>query len=214
MIIQMNADHPQPRKVDQVVDVLRDDGIVAYPTYTVYGIGCSINSHDGIVRLRKLVSDIKKAPDHAPLSFICEDLSHLSEYAYVDDDAYRLLRKLLPGPYTVILEAKKSIPSIMRKNRDTVGIRVPEHPIPRALVERLGNPIATTSAVTDDGELIADPWTLDDLYEHIIDRVVDGGYVFPEPSTVIDLSGDFPALIREGKGSLEGFEFIEVVDEE
>ncbi|MFB6374637.1 MAG: L-threonylcarbamoyladenylate synthase, partial [Bradymonadaceae bacterium] len=113
-----------------------------------------------------------------------------------------------------ILEATKGVPTVMRKERDTVGIRVPNHPITTALVERLGHPIATTSAMTDEQELIADPWTLEDLYEHIIDIVIDGGYVFPEPSTVIDLSGEFPVLVREGKGDIEGFEFVDVVEEE
>lgn len=213
MILQIQSDYPQPRRIDQVVDVLRDDGVIAYPTDTVYGIGCSINSHDAIVRLRRLVSEVKGEPEHTPLSFICESLSQVSEYAFVDDNAYRILKRLLPGPYTIILESTKGVPSIMRKHRETVGIRIPEHPIPTALVERLGNPIATTSAMTDEGELIADPWTLDDLYEHIIDLIVDGDYVFPEPSTVIDLSGEVPVLVREGSGSIEGFEFLEVVDE-
>jgi len=214
VILQINADHPQPRSIDQVVDVLTDDGVIAYPTDTVYGIGCSTESHDGITRLRRLVSEVKGEPEHTPLSIICEDLSEISQYAHVDDDAYRLLRRLLPGPYTFILEATRDVPTVMRKERDTIGIRVPNHPIPTAIVERLGNPIATTSAMTDEAELIADPWTLEDLYEHIIDIIIDGGYVFPEPSTVVDLSGEFPALVREGKGDVEGLEFLEVVEAE
>ncbi len=213
MILQINADHPQPRYIDQVVEALGDDGLVAYPTDTVYGIGCSVASHEGITSLRRLVAEVKDAPEHAPLSFICEDLSQISEYAHVDDEAYRFLSRLLPGPYTFILEATKGVPAVMRKERDTVGIRVPDAPIPRAIVDRLGHPLATTSATTDDGELIADPWTLEDLYEHLVEIVVDGGYVFPEPSTVIDLSGEYPVLVREGKGGIEGFEFVEVVDE-
>jgi tRNA threonylcarbamoyl adenosine modification protein (Sua5/YciO/YrdC/YwlC family) len=215
MILQINADHPQPRYIDQVVEALDDEGLVAYPTDTVYGIGCSIERHEGITSLRRLVSEMKDAPEHAPLSFICERVSQISEYAHVDDEAFRLIRRLLPGPYTFILEATRDVPAVMRKQRDTVGIRIPSHPIPQAIVERLGHPVATTSAMTDDDqELIADPWTLEDLYEHLIDIVVDGGYVFPEPSTVIDLSGDFPVLVREGKGSIEGMEFVEVVEDD
>lgn len=214
MILQINADHPQPRYIDQVVEALEDDGVIAYPTDTVYGIGCSTDSHDGITRLRRLISDIKGEPEHAPLAIICEDLSEISRYAHVDDDAYRLLRRLLPGPYTFILEATKDVPTVMRKERETIGIRVPNHPIPTAIVERLGHPIATTSAMTEDQELIADPWTLEELYEHVLDIIIDGGYVFPEPSTVIDLSGRFPELIREGKGDIEGFEFVDVVEED
>ena len=211
MILEINSEHPQPRKIQQVVDELAADGVVAYPTDTVYGIGASIESHDGISRLRQFVSDVKGEPEHTPLSFICEGISTISKYAHVDDRAYQLLRRLLPGPYTVILKARRNIPAVMRKDRETVGVRVPEHSIPRAMVDRLGHPIVTTSAVTDEGELIADPWTLEDLYGHFVDLVVDGGYVFPESSTVIDLSGEVPVLVREGKGDIEGMEFVDIV---
>lgn len=211
MILEINAEHPQPRQIDRVVETLGSDGVVAFPTDTVYAIGASTHSHDGIERLRRFVSEVKGEPEHTPLSFICRDISQIAEYAFVDDQSHRLLRRLLPGPYTFILRAKKNVPTVMRKHRETVGVRVPEHAIPRALIERLGHPIVSTSAATDDGELIADPWTLEDLYGHFIDIVVDGGYVFPEPSTVIDLSGEFPVLVREGKGEIDGLGFIDVV---
>ncbi|MFU8807334.1 MAG: L-threonylcarbamoyladenylate synthase, partial [Bradymonadaceae bacterium] len=200
MIIELNAEHPQPRRVDQIIDVLKDGGLVAYPTDTVYGIGCDIFNKKAVERLHALVREIKNAPDHAPLAFICRDLSNISEYAMVSDYAYRTLRRMLPGPYTFVLEATKLVPKVMLNKRKTVGIRVPDSAIPLRLVETLGNPIANTSATHPDGELIPDPWTIEDLYGHAVDLVIDGGYVFPEPSTVIDFSGDHPQLLRKGKG--------------
>lgn len=209
MIVQMNSDHPQPRRLAQVNEILKEGGIVAYPTDTVYGIGCDIFNKDAVQRLHNLVRDIKNAPDHSPLSFICRDLSNIAEYAYIGDHAYRTMRRLLPGPFTFVLEATKLVPKVMMKKRKTVGIRVPNSAIPIEMVNLLGNPIATTSATTPDGELIPDPWTLEDLYGHAIDAVIDGGYLFPEPSTVIDFTTDVPSVLRIGKGSVEGFEFVE-----
>ncbi|MFW5967449.1 MAG: L-threonylcarbamoyladenylate synthase [Persicimonas sp.] len=211
MILQINADHPQPRRIDQIREVLDDGGLVAYPTDTVYGIGCDIYNKGAVERLHRLVADIKDAPKHTPLSFICRDLSNIAEYAYVSDHAYRTLKRLLPGPYTFILEATKLVPTVMLNKRKTVGIRVPDHPVPIAIVDRLSNPIATTSAAHPDGELIPDPWTLDELYGHAVDVIVDGGYVFPEPSTVLDFTKEIPELVREGKGSIADLEYVELI---
>ena len=211
MILEMNPEHPQPRRLEQVVEVLRSGGLIAYPTDSVYGIGCDIFNPSAIARLQQLVRDIKLAPEHAPLSFICHSLSNIAEYAFIGDYAYRSMRRMLPGPYTVVLEATKQVPSIMRKSRKTVGIRVPDAPIPIHLVELLGNPIATTSATSPDGELIPDPWTLNDLFGHAIDIIIDGGYLFPEPTTVIDFTEDLPRLIRAGKGDLHDLEYVEQI---
>jgi tRNA threonylcarbamoyl adenosine modification protein (Sua5/YciO/YrdC/YwlC family) len=211
MIIELNPDHPQPRRVEQIVEVLRNGGLVAYPTDTVYGIGCDIFNKKAVERLNTLVREFKNAPAHAPLAFICKDLSNISEYALVSDYAYRTLRRMLPGPYTFVLEATKLVPKVMLNKRKTVGIRVPDSAIPLAIVEMLGNPIANTSATHPDGELIPDPWTIEDLYGHSVDLVIDGGYVFPEPSTVIDFSTDHPQLIRKGKGPLGDLEFVELL---
>lgn len=209
MILEVNPEHPQPRRVDQILEVLKGGGLIAYPTDSVYGIGCDIFNAEAVSRLHRLVSEIKEAPDHAPLSFICHSLSNIAEYAYIGDYAYRTMRRLLPGPYTFVLEATRQVPSVMRTRRKTVGIRVPEAAIPVRIVERLRNPIATTSATLRDGELIPDPWTLEDLYGHAVDLVIDGGYIFPEPSTVIDFTEGLPRLIRAGKGSIEGLEYVE-----
>jgi len=211
MIIEMNADHPQPRKVQQVVDILKKGGLVAYPTDTVYGIGCDIMNRAAVTRLHNLVADIKNQPEHSPLSFICKYISSVAEYAFINDHAHRIMRRLLPGPYTFVLEATKLVPKIMLAKRKTVGIRVPDSQITAAIVEALGNPITTTSATLGDGELIPDPWTIQDLYGHSVDAVIDGGYLFPAPSTVIDFTTDYPTIIRQGKGSTEGFEFVELL---
>lgn len=211
MILQINGEHPQPRRIEQVVEVLKDGGLIAYPTDSVYGIGCDIFNKKAVERLHRLVADIKEAPSHSPLSFICRDLSNIAEYAMISDFAYRTMRRCLPGPFTFVLEATKLVPKVMLRNRKTVGIRVPDSAIPLDIVARLGNPIATTSATLADGELIPDPWTIEDLYGHSVDLVIDGGYLFPEPSTVIDFTTDYPTLIRQGKGVLEDFDFVELI---
>ena len=205
MIIEMNAEHPQPRKVEQVAQILSDGGLVAYPTDTVYGIGCDIFNRSAVEKLHRLVREVKGEDKHAPLSFICRDLSNIAEFAVVSDYAYRTMRRVLPGPYTFILNATKLVPKVMLTRRKTVGIRIPDAPITAALVDRIGNPIATTSAALDDGELIPDPWTIEDVYGHFVDAVIDGGYLFPEPSTVIDFTDEVPVLIRQGKG--DAFQF-------
>ena len=212
MIIEINPEHPQPRRVQQVVEALQRGALVAYPTDTVYGIGCDILNHQAVERLHALVEEIKGTPDHAPLSFICSSLSDISRFARVNDYAYRTLRRMLPGPYTFVLEASRKVPKIMREKRKTVGIRIPDAPIPLAIVDAMGgNPLLTTSATEPDGELIPDPWSLQERYGHAVEVVVDGGYVFPEPSTVIDFSEDYPRLIRQGKGELGDLEIVEYI---
>ena len=211
MILELNPEHPQPRRVAQVTEALRNGGLIAYPTDSVYGIGCDIFHKQAVERLHQLVSTIKGAPDHSPLSFICDSLSHISEYAHVGDYAYRSLRRLLPGPYTFILKSTKLVPTVMRNRRKTVGIRIPDAPIPLAIVAELGHPVATTSATYPDGELMADPWAIQELYGHALDFVIDGGYLTPEPSTVIDFTSDLPRLVREGKGPVDMLEFVETI---
>ncbi len=214
MIVQINDEYPQPRRIDQVVDVLKSGGLVAYPTDTVYGIGCDIFNKGAVERLQRLVNQIKGDDHDSLLSFICKDLSNIAEYAYVHDGAYRWLKKLLPGPYTFVLEATKLVPKVMHNRRKTVGIRVPDTAIPIRMIDYLGNPVANTSATDRDGDLIPDPWTIEELYGHAVDVIIDGGYVFPEPSTVLDFTGDHPALLRQGKGDVAGLEFVEIVDGE
>jgi tRNA threonylcarbamoyl adenosine modification protein (Sua5/YciO/YrdC/YwlC family) len=211
MILEMNRKNPEPRRISQVVESLREGELVVYPTDTVYGIGCDLTNSDAVKKLKDLVKHIKQQPDHSPLSFICQDLSNISEYAFVRDMAYRMMKRMTPGPYTFILEATDVVPHYTLTDRDEVGIRIPDHAIPLAIVEKLGNPLVTTSVTHPEGALLPDPWSIDDFYGHAVDIIVDGGYVFPEPSSVLDLSGEYPKLIREGKGPVGDLDYVEFV---
>ena len=199
MIIQMNPRHPQPRLVRRVVEALARGAVISYPTDTVYGIGCDIFSKSGIERIYQLKDRSRKKP----LSFICSDLKDISRYAQVPDTAYRIMRKHLPGPYTFILEATKEVPRIMMSKRRTVGIRVPDNPICLALVRELMHPIITTSANVSDMSPICDPREIEQQLGKVLDLVIDGGALPNVPSTVIDLSGDIPYVVREGKGPVD-----------
>lgn len=210
-IVEINPENPQPRKMEKVIQALKDGGLVAYPTDTVYAIGCDMFNRSAVDKLHKLVTEIKKSPEHTPLAFICYDLKNVAEYGVIHNDAHRILKRLLPGPYTFILEATKKVPKVMLKKRKTVGVRVPDSAIPIEMTRQLGNALLTTSATIDD-TLIADPWSLKEAYGHAITLVIDGGYITPEPSTVIDLSGDYPNVIRKGKGELiDGLEYVELL---
>ena len=199
MIIQMNPRHPQPRLVRRVVESLARGAVISYPTDTVYGIGCDIFSKSGIERIYQLKDRSRKKP----LSFICSDLKDISRYAQVPDTAYRIMRKHLPGPYTFILEATKEVPRIMMSKRRTVGIRVPDNPICLALVRELMHPIITTSANVSDMSPICDPREIDQQLGKVLDLVIDGGALPNVPSTVIDMSGEIPYVVREGKGPVD-----------
>lgn len=199
MIIQMNPRHPQPRLVRRVVEALARGAVISYPTDTVYGIGCDIFSKSGIERIYQLKDRSRKKP----LSFICSDLKDISRYAQVPDTAYRIMRKHLPGPYTFIMEATKEVPRIMMSKRRTVGIRVPDNPICLSLVRELMHPIITTSANVSDMSPICDPREIDQQLGKVLDLVIDGGALPNVPSTVIDLSGEIPYVVREGKGPVD-----------
>jgi len=209
-IIEMNPDTPQPRKMDKVIDAIKNGDLVAYPTDTVYAIGCDMFNREAVEKLNTLVKEIKKSPEHSPLAYICHDLKNVAEYAVINNEAHRILRRLLPGPYTFILEATKKVPKTALKKRKTVGIRVPQSEITLQMVRELGNPVLTTSAVIDD-TFIADPWSLKDAYGHMISIVIDAGFIDPQPSTVLDLSGDYPVVLREGKGPLLDMEFVQML---
>ncbi len=199
MIIQINPNHPQPRLVRRVVESLAQGAVISYPTDTVYGIGCDIFSKSGIERIYQLKDRSRKKP----LIFICSDMKDISRYAQLNDNAYRIMRKFLPGPYTFILEATKEVPRIMMSKRRTVGIRIPDNPICLALVKELMHPIITTSANVSDMSPIVDPADIDKTLGKVLDLVVDGGTLPNVPSTVIDLSGDIPYVVREGKGPVD-----------
>ncbi len=203
MIVKIYPENPQPRVIAQVVDILRNGGIVIYPTDTIYGMGCDINNSKAIERIAQIKGlNLKK--DH--LSFICHDMSHLSQFARVtDNNIFKLLKRNLPGPFTFILPATNNIPRIFKTNKKTIGYRIPDNPIILELVKELGNPILSTS-IRDDDEIIeytTDPELIYEKYEKLVDVVIDGGYGGNNPSTVVDCT-IFPfEIIREGKGILE-----------
>jgi tRNA threonylcarbamoyl adenosine modification protein (Sua5/YciO/YrdC/YwlC family) len=202
-LLEINSENPQPRLISQAVDCLRQGGIICYPTDTVYGIGCDIFSQKAVKRIYQ----IKKRPAHKPFSFMCADLKDLSKYCYVSNTAYRLMKKNLPGAYTFILPTLKIVPKILTTKQKTVGIRVPDNAICRALIEELGNPILTTSATTgDEPEPLAEAFEIEDRLGKQLDVIIDGGAVYPAPSSVISLVDAEIEIIRHGKGDVSEFE--------
>ena len=205
MLIKIYPENPNPRAIEQVVQVLRRGGLIIYPTDTVYGLGCDITNHkalEAICRIRNI------KPDKANFSFICYDLSHISDYIKpIDNATFRVLKKALPGPFTFILNASGNVPKMLSSNKKTVGIRVPDNNIAREIVKTLGNPILSSS-IRDEDDIIeysTDPELIHEKYEHLVDIVIDGGYGGNIPSTVVDCtSGDFE-IIREGKGDLDRY---------
>lgn len=202
VLIDINNKNPQPRKIERIVEILRDGGVIAYPTDTIYGIGCDITNKKAIAR----VYQIKQRPKNKPFSFICSDLKNISQYAKVSNYAYKTMRRLLPGPYTFILDGSSQVPKMMLTKRKTAGIRVPDHPICMMLIKRLGNPIISTSAATPDGDLFNEPWLIEEHYGKLLDAVIDGGPVPGEPSSVISLIDDEPEVLRAALGDVTVFE--------
>jgi len=201
MLMRINPQNPQPRLIRRVVEVLKAEGVIAYPTDTVYGFGCSLYNKKGIERIYL----IKGGEKDRPFSFICADLKDISLYAKVSNYAYKTMRRLLPGPYTFILEGTKLVPKIMLTRRKTAGIRVPHNPICLAIVKELGHPIISTSAMLPGGVLLYDPAEIDSQLGSALDLVIDGGALVSEPSSVIDLTGDRPKVLRKGKGDVSFF---------
>ncbi len=202
MLISINPDNPQPRHIGQIAQKLRNGAVICYPTDTVYGIGCDIFNQKAI----KKIFQIKNRPKHKPFSFMCSSLKNVSDYGHVSNMAYRIMRKALPGPYTFVLNASKIVPKIMITKQKTVGIRVPDNNICQALIEELGNPILTTSAILDkDGYPCSEAFEFDELLGNKVDLVIDGGMVFPDPSTIISFTGEEPEILRQGKGDIRQF---------
>lgn len=204
-LLKIHPVNPEGRKINHVVDVLRNGGIVIYPTDTIYGIGCDLMNRKSIERLCQ-VMDIK--PQKLDLSFICSDLSHISEYVKrLDTPVFKILKKSLPGPYTFILESSSKVPRILNVNKKTVGIRIPNHQIPRTIVAQLGNPLITSSIKDDDiiKEYTTDPEEIYEDFKHQVDLVIDGGPGNNIPSSVIDCTGGDIVVVREGLGGIEQF---------
>ena len=200
--IKIYPENPNPKDIKTVVDVIRKGGLVIYPSDTIYALGCDINNTKALARVAQL-KGVKL--EKANFSFVCKDLSNLSDYVkQIDSTTFKLLKRALPGPYTFILPGNNNLPTVFKKKKE-VGIRVPDNSIAQAIVHELGNPIISTS-IRDEDEVIeytTDPELIFGKWGKLVDIVIDGGYGDNVPSTVIDLTGDEPILVRKGKGSLE-----------
>ncbi|MDA9552240.1 L-threonylcarbamoyladenylate synthase [Flavobacteriaceae bacterium] len=200
--IRIYEENPNPKDVDLVVDILKSGGLIIYPTDTVYGLGCDILNVKALERVAK-IKGVKL--EKANFSFICHDLSNLSDYVkQIDNSTFKLLKRALPGPYTFILPSAKSLPNPFKKKK-TVGIRIPKNNIALDIVKKLGRPIISTS-IRDDDEIIeytTDPELIKEKWNNLVELVINGGFGDNEPSTIIDMSSNEPLVIREGKGTLE-----------
>ena len=207
MLLHIHPDNPSPRQISAAVEVLQKDGIIIYPTDTLYALGCDMKSTRALEKLCRLIG---KKPEEANLSLICQDLSNLSEYTVpFDNRIYKMMRKCLPGPYTFILKANHRVPKLFKNKKKTIGIRVPDNNIPREIVRILGNPILTASLKDLDTmeENLTDPELIYEMYQKHVDIVIDGGIGDLEPSTVIDCSNDEIELVRQGKGETDFLSF-------
>ena len=195
LMLSINADNPQQRLINRVCEVLEEGGLIVYPTDTFYGIGCNLFNKRGI----QLIYRLKNRPLKKPFSFLCDSLKEVSRYALVSNYAYKTMKRLLPGPYTFIMEGTRLVPKIMLTKRKTVGIRVPDNSICLDIIRTFGRPIISTSAVFDD------PQSIKEAYGSFLDVIIDGGVLYQSPSSVVSLIDDIPEVIREGKGDVSGF---------
>lgn len=200
MYLKVHPINPQGRHIQHAVEVLKDGGVIIYPTDTVYGIGCSVFDTRAIERIYQ----IKQQDASKPFSFVCSDLSHISEYAKVSNPAFRLIKHLIPGPFTFLLPASrlKQLPKSLISKRKTVGIRVPNNGICLEIIKELGHPILSASVTDENGQIINDPEIIKVKYENRVDLIIDGGLSSLELSTIVDLTDDQPAIVREGAGDV------------
>lgn len=201
MLLSIHADNPQARHIAQAVEVLKNGGVIAFPTDTFYGLGCDIFSKQAILKIHQL----KNQPAGKPFSFICPNLKELSQYAIVTNYAYKTLRRLLPGPYTFVLEGSRQVPKLMLARQKTVGIRVPDNPVCQALTTSLGNPLLSTSITGADDQYVLQGWEVEEMYGRQIDLILDSGPVPGNPSSVVSLVGDAPEVLRQGAGPVDEF---------
>lgn len=198
MLISIHPDNPQERLIRQIVGILKQGGIIIYPTDTIYGLGCDIFQHKAIERICRIKN---VQPQKTNLSFVCYNLSDLSNYArQLDTSVYRTLKQYLPGPYTFILEASKQVPKILKTKKDTVGIRVPDNTIARCIVKELGHPLLSASLPGEYIEEYTDPEIIHQKFEKLVDMVIDGGIGGMIPSTIVDFTKGEAEVIREGAG--------------
>jgi tRNA threonylcarbamoyl adenosine modification protein (Sua5/YciO/YrdC/YwlC family) len=201
LILKINSAHPETKKIERVTEILKEGGIMVYPTDTIYGLGCDIFNKKAIEKIYQL----KKRERKKPLSIICADIKEFAKYTIISDYAYRLMKKYLPGPYTFILKAKNEMPKTFLSKNRTVGIRIPDNQICLDIAQKLGNPIITTSLNISGEEVMTDPNELTKEMQNKIDIIIDNGPLEKEASSIIDLSGDQPVILREGKGDLTPF---------
>ena len=202
-LIKLYPENPDPNRVREVARALRGGAVVIYPTDTIYGLGCDIHNARSVERVAR-IKGIK--PQKNDFSFICYDLSHIADYARVSNQAFKLMKRLLPGPYTFILDATNNVPKLLNTNKKTVGIRVPDNSIPRQLVQELGNPIITTTLrdeAPDTVEFSTDPELIFEKYYHDVDIIIDGGIGGYEPSTIVDATTDEFRVVRLGLGVVD-----------
>lgn len=200
MLLEINPDNPEPRKIQRAVDALRSGEIVAYPTDTVYGLGCDLFSKKAVDRLYQL----KGLPRSRLLSFMCRDLADVSKYAMLHDSVFRQIKRHLPGPFCFILNATREVPRIVQSARKTVGIRVPAHPVTQALLDQLGHPIVNTTASRPNHDPLFDPAEIDDEFPGLA-LVLDAGTGGTLPSSIVDLTSEEAQILREGAGNVELF---------
>jgi tRNA threonylcarbamoyl adenosine modification protein (Sua5/YciO/YrdC/YwlC family) len=202
MIITINPKNPQRRLIRRVVEILEGGGVIGYPTDTIYGVGCDLFNPEAIRKVHRL----KKLDGKKLLSFICSDLKDISQYAYVSNYAYKMMKRLLPGAYTFVLKATKLVPKIAMTKQNTVGIRIPDNKICLALVKELGHPIISTSVYKPDEGLYNEPAEIEERFGKQLDLVIDGGIIVAEHSSIVDLTDDSPKVIRKGKGDVSLFQ--------
>jgi tRNA threonylcarbamoyl adenosine modification protein (Sua5/YciO/YrdC/YwlC family) len=200
VLLSINLEHPEPRKIRRAVDALEAGGVIAYPTDTVYGLGCDLTNKNAIERLYA----IKGMERSHPLAFVCPDLSDIAKYAIVENQVYRVLRRFLPGPYTFILPATREVPKLVQMKRKNVGIRVPACEATRALARELGRPIISSTAARPGEEPFVDPDEIDEAFKGLA-LVLDGGAGGTSPTSVIDLTTSPPEIVREGAGDIDEF---------
>lgn len=203
MLLQINPSNIDQRLIKTVVDILKNDGVIIFPTDTVYAIGCDIYSNKAIEKISR-IKNVK--PEKANFSFICSDLSHISDFTKpFDRSIYKMLNRSLPGAFTFILNANSAVPAIFKNHKKTIGIRVPDHSIPISIIKELGNPVMSASLHDEDEivDYLTDPAEIFEKFENIADLIIDGGYGGNEPSTIVDCTGSEPLILRQGAGVLE-----------
>ena len=202
MLIRLFEDNPNEREIRKIVNLLRDGGVIIYPTDTIYAIGCDINNVKAVQRVAA-IRGVK--PEKANFSMICKDLSNIATYAKVSNEVFRLMKQTLPGPFTFVLPATSKLPNVLMNRRKTIGIRIPDNFIVQAIVAELGSPLLTTSVKVnpeEESEYLTDPELIHEKYENRVDLVIDGGYGQHTPSTVIDCTGAEIEITRQGLGEL------------